>query len=231
MKKVLLKISWEALKWSKEFGFDEHIVEDVAKMIKEIKKTWVWIAIVVWGGNIYRWTNLIAAWVNPADSHNLSMLSTVFNWVVLKNFLEKIGEDVVVMDANNLDFLEHNNKDRAKKFIKEWKIVIFVGWTSNPYFSTDTAWVLRALELGCNFMVKATRVDGVYDSDPEKNPDAVFYEYISYDEVIRNWLRVMDLSAIDIAKNNNLVLKVANLFKPWAMMRVVNGEKEGTIIS
>lgn len=231
MKKVLLKISWEALKGKKEFGFDEHVVEDVAKMIKQIKETWVGIAIVVWGWNIYRGSNLIAAWVNPADSHNLSMLSTVFNWVVLKNFLEKNGVEVIVMDANNLDFLEHNNKDRAKHFIDMWKIVIFVWWTSNPYFSTDTAWVLRALELGCDFMVKATRVDWVYDSDPEKNPNAIFYENISYDQVIKNSLRVMDLSAIDIARNNNLVLKVANLFKPGALMRVVSGEKEWTIIS
>ena len=231
MKKVLLKISWEALKWEKEFWFDEKVVEQVAYMIKEIKNTtWVWIWIVIWGGNIYRWTNLIKAWVNTADSHNLSMLSTVFNWVVLKNFLEKIWVETIVMDANNLHFVEVYNKDRAKKFIEDWKIVIFVGWTSNPYFSTDTAWVLRALELGCEFMIKATRVDWIYDSDPEKNPNAKFYSNITYDEVIQKNLKVMDFSAIDIARTNNLMLKVVNLFKKWALLKAVKNEEEWTII-
>ena len=230
MRKILLKISWESLKGKKDFGFDESVVESVAKMVKEVKDTWLWLAIVVWGWNIYRWANLIAAWVDPADSHNLSMLSTVFNWVVLKNFLEKLWLEVVVMDANNSNFLEYYNKDRAKHFIEDGKIVIFVWWTSNPYFSTDTAWVLRALELGCEFMVKATRVNGVYDCDPEKNLDAVMYEEIKYEEVLSKGLKIMDLSAIDIAKNNSLVLKVVNLFKPWAMLRAANWEKEGTII-
>jgi len=231
VKKVLLKISWESLKWKKDFGFDNDNLEKLSEMIAEIKQTWVWIWIVVGGWNIYRGSNLIEAWVNPADSHNLSMLSTVFNWVVLKNFLEKKWLEVVVMDANNLHFVELYNKDRAKKFINEWKIVIFVWWTSNPYFSTDTAGVLRALELWCEFMVKATRVDWVYDSDPEKNKNAKFFEEISYDEIIKNNLRVMDLSAIDIAKNNNLTLKVVNLFKTWAMLRAVQWEKEGTLIN
>lgn len=231
MKKILLKISWEALKWDKVFGFDENMLEKVSIMIKDIKKIWVWIGIVVWGWNIYRWADLISAWVNPSDSHNLSMLSTVFNWVVLKNFLEKQWLEVIVMDANNLHFVEHYNKDRAKNFIKSWKIVIFVWWTSNPYFSTDTAWVLRALELWCEVMIKATKVDWVYDKDPVNNKDAVMYDTISYTDVIKKNLKVMDLSAIDIAKNNNLKINVVNLFKEWALLKVINWQKEGTIIN
>ena len=228
--RILLKISGESLKWEKDFGFDEKMVEKVAKMIKEIKDMWVWLAIVVWGGNIYRGGNLIEAWVNSADSHNLSMLSTVFNWVVLKNFLEKLWLDSVVMDPNGIKFVTPYNKNDAIRYIKQDIITIFTGWTWNPYFSTDTGWVLRALELDCDFMIKATRVDWIYDCDPEKNPNARFFEEISYHDVLAHELKVMDLSAIDIAKNNNLVLKVANLFKPGAIVRVVKGEKEGTTI-
>ena len=228
--RVLLKISGEALKWEKEFWFDEHMVEKVAKMIKEIKESGIELAIVIWGGNIYRWGWLIKVWVDPADSHNLSMLSTVFNWVVLKNFLQQVWVDSVVMDPNGIKFVAPYNKDRARRYIKDWTITIFTGWTWNPYFSTDTGGVLRALELNCDFMVKATRVDWIYDSDPEKNPEAKFFEEISYHDILAKELKVMDLSAIDIAKNNNLVLKVVNLFKPNAVLRAILWEKEGTIV-
>jgi len=228
--RILLKISGEALKWEKDFWFDEKMVEKVAKMIKQIKDLWVWLAIVIWGWNIYRGWNLIKSGVNSADSHNLSMLSTVFNWVVLKNFLEKLGLESIVMDPNGIKFVLQYNKDRAKKFINEWIITIFTGWTGNPYFSTDTGWVLRALEIDADMMIKATRVDWIYDFDPEKNPEANFFEEISYHEVLEKELKVMDLSAIDIAKNNNLVIKVVNLFKNWAVLRAVKWEKEGTTI-
>jgi len=230
MKKILLKISGESLKWEKDFGFDEKMVEKVALMIKEIKDLGIGLAIVIGWWNIYRGGWLIKVWVDPADSHNLSMLSTVFNWVVLKNFLEKLGIDSVVMDPNGIKFVAPYNKDRARRYIEDWTVAIFTGWTWNPYFSTDTGWVLRALELNCEFMIKATRVDWVYDSDPEKNPQAKFYEEISYHDILAQELKVMDLSAIDIAKNNNLVLKVANLFKPWAVLKAVLWEKEGTLI-
>jgi len=230
-KKILLKISGEYLKWKKEFWFDENSLLILANMIKEIHNLWIWIWIVTWWWNIYRWSGLIKYWVNPADSHNLSMLSTVFNGVLLKNFLEKLWLEVIVMDANNLHFLESYNKDRARHFISSWKIVIFVWWTSNPYFSTDTAWVLRALELSCDFMIKATKVDWVYDKDPLLYEDAIMFDYISYEDVILKSLKFMDLSAIDIAKNNSLIIKVLNLFKDWALLRAINWEKEGSIIS
>jgi len=226
--RVLLKISGESLKWEKDFWFDEKKVEQVAKMIKEIKEKNIELAIVIWWWNIYRWWWLMKVWVDPADSHNLSMLSTVFNWVVLKNFLNNLWVDSVVMDPNWIKFVSPYNKDRARRYIEDWTITIFTGWTWNPYFSTDTWWVLRALELNCDFMVKATRVDWIYDCDPETNPNAKFFEEISYHDVLAKELKVMDLSAIDIAKNNNLVLKVANLFKPWAILKVVLWEKEWT---
>jgi len=229
--KVLLKISWEALKWEKDFGFDEKMLEKVAKMIKKIKKENIWLAIVIGWGNIYRWWNLINSWVNPADSHNLSMLSTVFNWVVLKNFLEKVWIESVVMDPNNIKFILPYNKDLAKKYIEKNIVVIFTGGTWNPYFSTDTWGVLRALEIEADMMIKATRVNWIYDSDPEKNPNAKFFEKISYHKILEEELKVMDLSAIDIAKNNWLVLKVVNLFKEDAVLKAILWEKEWTIVT
>jgi len=230
MKNILLKISWEVLKWEKDFWFDEKMLEMVSGMIAEIKQTKINLAIVIWWGNIYRWSWLIASGVTPADSHNLSMLSTVFNWVVLKNFLEKLWLEAMVMDANWIRFLEKYNKDKAWHYLDIWKIVIIVGWTWNPYFSTDTAWVLRALELNCDMMIKATRVDWVYDSDPEKNKDAIMYDEVKYSEVLAKWLRIMDLSAIDIAKNNSLILKVVNIYKKWSVLKAILWEKEWTII-
>lgn len=229
--KILLKISWEALKWNKEFGIDENVAKDVVKIIKEIKNTWVWLGIVIWWWNIYRGSNLIKAGVNSADSHNLSMLSTVFNWVVLKNFLEQVWVETVVMDPNGVKFVEAYSKDKAKKYIDEDKVVIFTWWTGNPYFTTDSGWVLRALEIWADFMIKATRVDWVYDSDPEKNPSATMFEDISYSEVLEKDLKVMDLTAIVLAKENNLKIKVVNLFKDSAVIKAVKGEKEGTVIS
>ena len=229
--RVLLKISGEALKWEKDFWIDPEFVSDVVSKIKDIHNKGIEIAIVVWGGNIYRGSNLIAAWVNPTDSHNLSMLSTVFNWIVLKNFLEKAWLDALVMDPLWINFLEKYNKDSAKDYLLEWWIIICVWWTSNPYFTTDTGWVLRSLELDCDMMIKATKVDGIYDKDPMQNDDAIFFENISYDEVINKNLKIMDQTAVSLAKESKQILKVVNMSKSWAILRAIEGKKEGSTIS
>ena len=228
--RILLKISWESLKWQREFWIEPEMVEKMALIIKDIVDSWVELAIVVWGGNIYRWWDLIKSWVDASDSHNLSMLSTVFNWVVLKNFLHKIWVDSIVMDCNWVNFTYAYSKDEAKRYLQEKKVVIFTGWTWNPYFTTDSWWVLRSLEIEADFMIKATRVDWVYDSDPEKNTNAKFYEEITYDEVLQKNLKVMDLTAIVLAKENNLKLKVVNLNKSWAILKAIDWKKEGTLI-
>ena len=183
MKRILLKISGEALS-SESLAIDPVKAESVAQMIQDIKKTWLELVIVLGGWNIYRWSKLISAGLNPADSHNMSMLSTVFNGVTLKNFLEKIWEDVVVMDALHVEFLETYSSIWAKKYVEQWKIVICSSGTGAPFFTTDTGWVLRALETNCDAMIKLTQVDGVYDSDPKTNPAAKKYESISYDEFL-----------------------------------------------
>lgn len=229
--RVLLKISGEALKWERDFWIDPDFVSDIVSKIKEIKENNVELAIVVWGGNIYRWSDLIKSWVDASDSHNLSMLSTVFNWVVLKNLLEQVWIKAVVMDPNGINFVEKYNKNIAREYLDKWKIVICTGWTWNPYFTTDTGWVLRSLELNCDMMIKATKVDGIYDKDPVKHSDAIFYETISYDEVISKNLKIMDQTAVSLAKESNQVLKIVNMSKSWAILKAINWEKEGSTIS
>jgi uridylate kinase len=229
--RVLLKISWEALKWERDFWIDPKFVSNVVSKIKEIKDKNIELAIVVWGWNIYRWSDLIKNWVDSSDSHNLSMLSTVFNWVVLKNFLEQSWFKAVVMDPNWINFVEKYNKNKAREYLESWVIVICTWGTSNPYFTTDTGWVLRSLELKCDMMIKATKVDWIYDKDPVVNPDAKFFDKISYDEVIRQNLKIMDQTAVSLAKENNQILKVVNMSKSWAILNAIEWKKEGTTIS
>lgn len=229
--KVLLKISWESLKWKKEFWIDPQYVENISKIIADIKNKWHELYIVVWGWNIYRWWSLIESWVNASDSHNLSMLSTVFNWVILKNFLEQLWIKSIVMSPLGINFIEEYSKDKAQKLWNEWNIVIFTGWTWNPFFTTDSGGVLRSIELWIDIMIKATRVDWVYDKDPEKYSDANFIENITYDNVIRQDLKVMDMTAIILAKENNLNLKVVNINTKNSILDAIEGKKVGTTIS
>ncbi len=229
--RILLKISWEALKWEKLFWVDPKFVTDVVSKIKEIKEKNIELAIVVGGWNIYRWSDLIKNWVDASDSHNLSMLSTVFNWVILKNFLEQVWLKAVVMDPNWINFIEKYNKNKAREYLDDDIIVICTWWTWNPYFTTDTGWVLRSLELKCDMMIKATKVDWIYDKDPIVNSDAKFYETISYDEVIRKNLKIMDQTAVSLAKESNQILKVVNMSKDWAILKAIEWKKEWTTIS
>lgn len=229
--RILLKISWEALKWEKEFWIDPVFSMDVVSKIKEIYDKNIELAIVIWGGNIYRWSNLISSWVNSTDSHNLSMLSTVFNWVVLKNFLEQVWINSVVMDPNWIKFLEQYNKNLAINYLENKKVVILTWWIWNPYFTTDTGWVLRSLELKCDMMIKATKVDGIYDKDPVKYNDAKFYEKISYTDVIEKNLKILDQTAVSLAKENNQIIKVVKLAKDGAILRAILWENEGSVIS
>lgn len=228
--RIMLKISGEALKWEKEFWINSKSVEELSKRIKNIKKLWIELVIVLGWWNIYRWWNLIKEWVSPADSHNLSMLSTVFNWVVLQNFLNKSWVDSIVLDPNWINFIEQYEKNKAKRFLESWKVVICVGWTGNPYFTTDSWWVLRALELDCNFMIKATKVDWVYDKDPITNYDAILFDEISYNDFISKELKVLDTNSIVLAKENSLKIKVLNFYDETSIVKAIKWEKIWTDI-
>jgi len=230
MKRILLKISGEALSadW---ISIHPEKAQTLAKMICEVKASWVEIVLVFWGGNIYRGSNLIQAWVDPADSHNMSMLSTVFNAVTFKNFLEKQGEKVEVMDALHVEFLEKYSVMQARKYIDEGKVVIASSWWGTPFFTTDTTWVLRALELHCDAMIKLTKVDGVYDKDPISNPDAKKIDTLSYDEFITQDLKVLDQTAIIMARDNSLPLYVTELWNIENIIWILENKKVGTKIS
>jgi len=230
MKRILLKISGEALS-SEWWSIDPWAATELAEMIHKIKKTGLELVLVLGGGNIYRGSNLIAAGVDPADSHNMSMLSTVFNAVTLKNFLEKLWESVEVMDALQVEFLQTYTAMTARKYIDEWKIVIASSGGGTPFFTTDTTGVLRALELHCDAMIKLTKVDGVYESDPVKNPDAKKIDALSYNEFITKDLKVLDQTAIIMARDNNLPIYVTKLGNIENITSIVSGKTSGTKIS
>ena len=230
MKRVLLKISWESL-CDGEIKISPEKAENVAHMISEIKNLWVEIVIVVWGGNIYRGSNLIASGVNGADSHNMSMLSTVFNAVTLKNFLSKIDIKCEVLDALWIEFLERYTQNSARKYLEEGTIVIASSGSGNPFFTTDSAWALRAAELGCEAMIKLTKVDGVYDSDPLKNPNAKKYDALSYKQVLDEDLKILDGTAVILARDNNIPMYVTKLDDLDAVKAIVEWNHAGTKIS
>jgi len=229
--KILLKISGESLKWEKDFWIDSFYVQKISKIIKEIKIWWHELSIVVWWWNIYRWWELIRSWVNPSDSHSLSMLSTVFNSVVLSNFLEQIWVKSVVMSPLWINFIEEYSKNKALSFLNDWYVVILSWGTWNPFFTTDSWWVLRSIELDVDIMIKATRVDWVYDKDPEKYNDANFFKKITYKEIIQKDLKVMDMTAIVLAKENNLNLRVLNINTSWSIINSINWSSDWTIIT
>ncbi len=220
--KILLKISWESLKWEKQFWIEPNYVLKMVDLIKEIKQKWHSLSVVVWWWNIYRWTDLIKSWVCPADSHNLSMLSTIFNWVVLKNFLNNLWVKSEVMWPLWVDFVQKYTKDWALKYLNDGYVLILVWWTGNPFFTTDSWWVLRSVELWVDMMIKATRVDWVFDKDPEKTDDAKFFEEISCDDILSMNLKVIDQTAIVMAKENNLDLRIANINKPECILELLD---------
>jgi len=230
MKSILLKISGESLKGAREFGIDPEAAKSVAETIKQIQAIGIQIAIVTGGGNIYRGWDLIKAGVAPADSHNFSMLGTVINWWALRNFLEQAWIEAVTMNALDIKFDETYNKTLAKQYLSEGKVVICTGWTGTPYFTTDTGWVIRALELDCDMMIKATKVDGIYDSDPMSNPDAVKYDTISYKEVLDKQLKILDATAVSIAWENSLPIKVVNMNKVEDIIWAIEWKNIGSCI-
>ncbi len=230
MKRILLKISGEALS-SESLAIDPNKAHNLATMIQQIKKTGIELVLVLWGGNIYRGSKLISAGMDPADSHNMSMLSTVFNAVSLKNFLDKIGVESVVMDALWVEFLQAYSAIQARERVSRWKVVICSSGTGTPFFTTDTGWVVRALETNCDAMIKLTQVDGVYDSDPKKNPEAKKFETISYDEFIAQNLQVLDQTGIIMARDNNLPIYVAALWDTQQIIDLIAGKNIGTKIS
>ncbi len=230
-KRILLKLSGEVLMGNEGHGIDHDTVRDIALQIGDIRKLGVEVAIVLGGGNIYRGKRGEKEGMDRVTGDYVGMVATVINALVLQNTLVKTGTPAVVQTALNLERIaEPYEHTRAIGYLEEGKTVIFACGTGNPYFTTDTAAALRAVETNADIVIKATRVDGVYNKDPEIHSDALFYPEISYSEVLGKDLQVMDLTAITLCKENNIPIAVFNIRIRGNLKKVVLGKKVGTIV-
>jgi len=230
-KRILLKLSGEALRGPGEYGIDSPSVEAICRQIKEIKDLGTEIAIVVGGGNIYRGLRASERGMDRVTADNMGMLATVINCLAMMDALEKMGIYTRVMSAVKMEaFAEPYIRRRAIRHMEKGRLVIMASGTGNPYFTTDTAASLRAMEVGAEVMIKATQVDGVYSADPRKDKDAVLYSRLSYRDVLDKELRVMDLTAISLLNDNKIPVRVVNIKTPGVLRKVVGGEDVGTLI-
>jgi uridylate kinase len=229
--RALLKISGEALAGDKGFGLDYHMVEAFAAEIKAVHGLGVHLSLVVGGGNIIRGTAASREGLDRVSADYMGMLGTVINALALQDVLEKIGVDTRVMTAIRMESVaEPYIRRRAVRHLEKGRLIIFAAGTGNPFFSTDTAGVLRALEIEAQVILKATNVDGVYTGDPRKDPTATFIPELTFQEAIVKNYAVMDANAFGLCKANQLPIIVFNINQPGAITRVLQGERVGTIV-
>lgn len=230
-KRVLLKLSGESLMGDKSFGFDTDVIAQYAKDVKAIADLGVQVAIVIGGGNIYRGMNEADTGIERAHGDYMGMLATVINGMALQASLEKEGLYTRLLSAIKMEQIaEPYIRRRAIRHLEKGRIVIFGAGTGNPYFTTDTAGSLRAIEINADVILKGTRVDGIYTADPEKDPSAKKYETISFQDCISQQLKVMDMTAFTLCMENKLPIIVFDMNQPDNLRRVVSGEKVGTLV-
>ncbi len=231
-KRILLKLSGEALAGDGKSGINPEIINQIASEIKEVAQIGVEVAMVIGAGNIFRGAMAEALGISRSTGDFMGMLATVMNSMAVENTLEKMNMPTRVLTAIEMKHVaEPYTIQKAEDHLRKGRIVIAAGGTGHPYFTTDTAASLRAVELGCDVLLKATRVDGVYTGDPEKDPSAQKIKEISFIDMIKQQLRVMDLTAISLCMDNNLPIIVFNLFEKGSLKRIVLGENIGTKIS
>jgi uridylate kinase len=231
-KRVLLKLSGESLMGDKSFGLDPNVLSLYSLDIKSITELGVQVAIVIGGGNIYRGMNEAETGIERAHGDYMGMLATVINGMALQAGLEKVGVYTRLQSAIKMEQIaEPYIRRRAIRHVEKGRVVIFGAGTGNPYFTTDTAGVLRAIEIKADVILKGTRVDGIYSEDPERNPKAQKYDKISFNECIQRNLRVMDMTAFTLCMENDLPIVVFDMNKPGNLRRVVTGEKVGTLVA
>lgn len=229
--KILLKLSGEALMGEREFGIDNEIVISVANEIKEIKELGVEVTIVIGGGNFFRGVRASEQGMDRVTADYIGMLATVINGLSLQDALEKIGVYTRVVTAIEMQELaEPYIKRRSMRHLEKGRVIIFVAGTGNPFFTTDTAAALRAMEMKSEVILKGTKVDGVYDKDPEKADDAVKYESLTYIDVLKNRLQVMDATATSLCMDNKMPIIVFSIKERGNIVKLVKGEKVGTIV-
>ncbi len=231
-KRILLKISGEALMGEGSYGISSEMIEFVAREIRSVHEGGVQMGLVIGAGNIFRGVSGAAGGMDRASADNMGMLATVINALAMQDGLEKAGVPCRVMSAITMrNVCEPYVRARALEHLQDGRVVIFAAGTGNPYFTTDTGGVLRALEIQADVLMKATRVDGVYDRDPEKDENAIRFDRLTYTRVLLDELRVMDAAGISLARDNNLPVFVFNMKKAGNIARAASGEDIGTLIT
>lgn len=231
-KRILLKLSGEALMGDSSFGISPDMIKYVATEVQAVQEQGVQLALVIGAGNIFRGVAGAASGMDRASADNMGMLATMINSLAVQDALEQVGVPCRVMSAFSMPVVcEPYIRRRALRHLDKGRVVIFGAGTGNPYFTTDTAGVLRALEIGADVLMKATRVDGVYDRDPEKHPDAVRFDSLTYNRILQQDLRVMDAAGISLAREENLPILVFNMKTAGNIARAAAGEKVGTLIA
>ncbi len=230
--RVLLKLSGEALLGNEDYGIDPAIIHRIAVEIKDVTALGIQIAVVIGGGNIFRGAGLAESGIDRITGDHMGMLATVVNALALQDALESINADARVMSAVSVhDVCEDYIRRRAVRHLEKGRVVICAGGTGNPFFTTDTAAALRAIEIGADIVLKATKVDGVYSADPAKDPTAVRFDQLGYDQVIESKLGVMDANAIVLCRGQGMPIRVFNVFEEGNLVRIIKGESIGTLVS
>ena len=230
-KRILLKLSGEALAGNQKFGISSDVLHNFARQLKEVHDLGVELAIVIGGGNIFRGIAGQEQGFDRATGDTLGILATIMNAIALQNSIEKMGVPTRVLTAVQMpEIAEPYIRRRAIRHLEKGRIIILAGGTGNPYFTTDSGGALRALEIGADILAKGTKVNGVYDKDPQKFADAVKYDNISFDETLTKNLKVMDAAALSLCRENDLPVIVFNILEDGNVKRMVNGEEIGTIV-
>ena len=230
-KRILLKLSGEALMGQGDFGIDPTVISRTAGEIADLVAAGVQVGLVIGGGNIFRGAGLARSGIDRVSGDHMGMLATVMNSLAMQDALSKIGIAAKAMSALRMDQVCESYVQRnALEYLDQGRVVILAAGTGNPYFTTDSAASLRAIELGMHLLIKATKVDGVYSADPVTHPDAEFYPQLSYDRVLAEGLKIMDLTAIALCRDHDMPLRVMNVNQPGALMRLMKGENIGSLV-
>ena len=231
-RRVLLKLSGEALMGDEDYGIDPKVLVRLANEVKEAHDAGAEVALVIGGGNIFRGAGLAEGGMDRVTGDHMGMLATVINALAMQDALEKVGLKARVMSAIKINAVaEDYIRRRAVRHLEKGRITIFAAGTGNPFFTTDSGAALRAIEIEADLLLKATKVDGIYDRDPKKHADAVRYERLSYDDVIARNLQVMDTAAFALARDSKLPMRVFDIDEPGALLRILNGEAIGTLVA
>jgi len=230
-RRVLLKLSGEALMGEDAFGINKGTIEAMVRDIGEVVKLGVELAIVIGGGNIFRGVALGASGMDRATADYMGMMATIMNAMALQDAMRRAGIEARVQSALNVEqVVEPYIRPKAMRYLEEGKVVIFAAGTGNPFFTTDTAAALRGAEVGAQIVLKATKVDGVYTADPKRDPNATRYSRLTFDEALARKLQIMDATAFALCRDQKLPIKVFDIMKPGALRRIVLGEDEGTLV-